>query len=167
VQDLASSNDMLPTIAQSLCNIFIRSPNIEFISNGKKLFEVRKARAETVFTSFDHSLTIQRLKQNNELAVDTLWDSLLTIKTFKGAPLLTVEEIEEQRAIVKSLIETFEPPTSEQEFKDAVCEAMTRLYTRKIKPTKKDQKVKQAPEVFLCEMKTISLMFVVCLASVP
>jgi len=73
--------------------------------------------------------------------VDDIWDTLLSIRTLKGDMVFAMEDIETRRTLMKEAIARLEPLDAEEDFKSTVCEAMTRLYTRKIRPTRKDQKV--------------------------
>ncbi|KAG8882366.1 hypothetical protein FRB98_003746, partial [Tulasnella sp. 332] len=120
--DFAAEKPLYRSMAQSLCEMFLRSPNKDFTQQGKTIFE--------------------SLREKRRAAVERAWYDLENLKTRSNAPAVPFKELKELRGQITLMIEDDleegDGASTEEEFVDVVCLMLTSLYAREVKPGKKD-----------------------------
>ncbi|KAG8947940.1 hypothetical protein FRC04_010137 [Tulasnella sp. 424] len=115
--NLTSENNLYYNIANSLCQIYLRSPNREFKKRGKKLF--------------------QRLLENSESRSDASWDKLLNLQTPSGQAIFTQEELDRGRSRTRN--DDLEDDIDAEEcFKRLISKSLSALYAAGVRSGKRD-----------------------------
>ncbi|KIO28714.1 hypothetical protein M407DRAFT_229840 [Tulasnella calospora MUT 4182] len=114
---LASENNLYSNIANSLCQIYLRSPNREFKKAGKTLF--------------------QRLAENSEAHCDGSWDGLLNFQTPAGQAVFAQDEVHTRRSLSREN-DSEDGIDTEERFKMLISRSLAALYIATVRPGKKD-----------------------------
>lgn len=128
-------------MAQSLCEMFLRSPNTDFTSQGKAIFEVSWKTDFGMRLDLSSRCHYQSLREKQRAVAERAWDDLANLKTRSNAPAVpfdVLEELREQTMALEDNTEEGGGASTEEEFVDVVCAALTVLYVREVKPGKKD-----------------------------
>ncbi|KAG8980732.1 hypothetical protein FRB94_001064 [Tulasnella sp. JGI-2019a] len=118
-KDFAAEQPLYRSMARSLSEMFLRSPNRDFTRKGKAIFE--------------------SLRKKRSAQINRAWEELGNLKTQSNAPAIPLEELEELREQTVTIGESErEEASTEEEFVNAVCAALIALYVREVKPRGKD-----------------------------
>ncbi|KAG8934083.1 hypothetical protein FRC01_005244 [Tulasnella sp. 417] len=118
---IAAENNLYHNIANSLCQIYLRSPNREFKKAGKKLF--------------------QRLAEKTESRCDGSWDRLTNLQTAAGQMVFTQAEVHSRRSLTQEDNSEDEIDT-EDRFKTLISRSLAALYISTVRPGKRDFELK-------------------------